>query len=214
MIFFSTLGYDIFSFELWLIYIIGLIIYLICIIFYKFIERNFIFFEKFKRLFTLSFYKELNENSQHILDLIDFKVSNLNLDTEDISSKLNVWFEFFLGIYYENLEINKLLKEFRTWYFDLDEEKFYYNLFFTLKTKLQDYKLRIADKEESKLKLDDLFKIINNYIEKLKFNIDYKLAEKKERREKMQIARIYIYIISFVFSIIMSFLSIYISIVK
>lgn len=214
IVIFSVLEYDIFTFNLWLIFFIGSFVFLTCIVFYKLVERNFIYYKNFKELFSISFYKELYENIQSIIDVVDIKVDKLNLDIEDLSFKLNVWFEFFLGIYYENPELNKLLKEFRTWHFDLDNESLYYNLFFTLKTKIQDYILRNTNMEVSKPKLDNFFKIINNYLEKLKFNINNKMAEKKERREKMQILRIYVYIISFIFSIFISFLSIYISMIK
>jgi len=214
MVLFSVLEYDIFTFKLWLLFFIGIFVFLTCIVFYKLVERNFIFYKNFKELFSISFYKKLNENIQSIIDLVNIKVDKLNLDIEDLSLKLNVWFEFYLGIYYENFELNKLLKEFRTWYFDLDNVSLYYNLFFTLKTKIQDYILRNTNMKVSKPKLDNIFKIINNYLEKLKFNIDNKVVEKKERRDKMQILRIYVYIISFIFSIFISFLSIYISIIK
>lgn len=153
-------------------------------------------------------YKELKEVESEIENLLDSKISELQLK-ETIKENLQKWSDLYLGSHFIGLRTLMLISDYKSLIYSLNNERYYFNLFNDLKFKLEEVKYYSSEESKNKLlKLtENVLKLVDLNINRLNISIKSRLNIKEERRAKVRMIQIWITIIGIVISILFSLLN-------
>jgi len=149
--------------------------------------------ERSKSLFKKSIYSVIEDLTNKIEEIALFMPQNdfiKAINNNLFLSKIQEWFNRYLGNFKDDLEHNQLLYKYRNFIIDQEREEYFLSLFVSVKSKMQFFSLFLR-KNNNKFgekvfeRINTLEEILNYVISILKFNIDYKksrLAEKRGRQ--------------------------------
>jgi len=188
-----------------LTFLIGSILLIFVLIGFGILSTHIINIKMFKIFIIISFISLLDDidiKFEKFLKYQEIEYQNLKILLED----LDAWYKVYLSVFFNNNDSNNLMFEYRSKYFPTKFKKYYYTLFLDLKSKILDLKYRKErDNDKNNLfndKITKLKKILENYIERLEFDIREKREAKRRIREWWGIiCPIVIIIIIFIFQI-------------
>ena len=135
--------------------------------------------EKCRKFIEINYYHKLDMILEQIGIIIFQKTNQLEIDISNLLNHLNDWYELYSCNYYNNVDLNILLLEFKDFFTDIQEQESYLMFLFHLKTKINDYHYRTKkignlSKEESEfIKINGILQNYIDLLEYLFFNLHY-----------------------------------------
>jgi hypothetical protein len=126
------------------------------------------------------------------------------IEPTSLIETLTEWYKLYSGKIFNN-EFDEIISNNHYLFFNLKEERYHHESLFSLKIKIQDilYMIEMELNKENNSNNQKLMKqlililnITNNYLQYLKYNIDYKVNKKRDRRERIKTVQVYIYILT------------------
>lgn len=137
-------------------------------------------------LLEIAFLRDFNNCIDNIKNILSEDLEKIDID--DLVNQFNNWYAYYLGKYFNKKELDNILFDFHDYYVDLDNEKYFYDLFLGIKIRFQDKRISLknSEREKNESKYNFLINKIENFLILLEYKINTKVINKQEKDRLMK----------------------------
>jgi len=138
-----------------------------------------------------AFGDKIDECINKMDEIINTNINELSIDDKELTGILMDWNELYQGTYFNSRSSVLKISDFKDLLFIEDEERYYYYLISTLKSRIQDYKFHNPNKDVHTLK-----EILENILQKLDNEIKVSESILKNKRERIKMISTWFRVVS------------------